>query len=82
MTKTKKTIHFNSPNQIRGEWMLRLRSLEVYKSIFVITGENNKFKLYKFPDEKRGGISYEKVRDQIGKDLNNSDITATDLQVI
>ena len=55
-------------------------SPEAYKSIFNTTEENNKFKLYKFPDEKSGGISNEKVRDEIGKDLDNSDITATDLE--
>ena len=36
--------------------------------------------LYKFPDEKAGGITYEKVRDETEKDLNIEDITATDLQ--
>ena len=42
--------------------------------------EINKFKLYKFPDEKSGGVSNEKVRDEIEKDLDISDITASDLQ--
>ena len=37
-------------------------------------------KLYRFPDEKSGGVSYEKVRDEIEKDLEITDITATDLQ--
>ena len=60
--------------------MLGLIDLEVYNSIFNITKENNKFELYKFPDEKSGGISYIKVRDEIERDLGISDITATDLQ--
>ena len=38
------------------------------------------FELYKFPDEKAGGISYEKVKDEIERDLDVSDITATDLK--
>ena len=60
--------------------MLGLTDLEVYNSIFNITEENNKTKLYKFPDEKSGGISYTKVRDEIERDLDISDITAVDLQ--
>ena len=54
--------------------------LEVYNSIFNITEENNKLQLYKFPDEKIGGITYAKVRDEIGRDLDTSDITDEDLQ--
>ena len=54
--------------------------LEVYNSIFNITEEYNKFKLYKFPYEKSGGVSYIKVRDVTEKDLDISDITASDLE--
>ena len=60
--------------------MIRLTVLEVYNSIFNITEQTNKLKLYKLPDEKPGGVSYEKVRDEIERDLDISDITATDLQ--
>ena len=60
--------------------MIGLVDLEVYNSIFNITEENNKFKLFKCPDEKAGGITYEKVRDEIEKDLDIEDITAADLQ--
>ena len=60
--------------------MIRLTDLEVYNSIFNITEENNNFKLYKFPDEKAGGVTYEKVRDEIERDFDIEDITATDLQ--
>ena len=60
--------------------MIGLTDLEVYISIFNITEENNKFELFKFPDEKAGGVTYEKVRDEIEKDLDISDITAADLQ--
>ena len=45
-----------------------------------MTEENNKLKLYKFPDEKSGRICYEKFRDEIEKVLDISDFTATDLQ--
>ena len=47
--------------------MLGLTELEIYNSIFNITEENNKIEIYKFPDEKTGGISYTKVRDEIEK---------------
>ena len=80
ITKPRETFLFNPPFQIKGDWMLGLTDLEVYNSIFNITEENNHFELYKFPDEKTGGISYTKVRGEIEKDLDISDITATDLQ--
>ena len=59
--------------------MIGLTVLEVYNSVFNINTTNNNFKLYKFPDKKAGGVSYEEVRDEIEKDLDISDITATDL---
>ena len=60
--------------------MLGFTSLEVYNSIYNKTEENNKIELYKFPDDKSGAISFEKVREEIEKDLDITDITATDLQ--
>ena len=80
MNKSRETFHFKPPIQITGNWMIGLTDLEVYNSIFNITEENNKFELYKFPDEKAGGVTYTKVRDEIEKDLDISDITAADLQ--
>ena len=80
MIKPRETFHFKPSIRINGDWMLGLTDLEVYNSIFNITEENNKFELYKFPDEKSGGISYIKVRDDIEKDLGISEITATDLE--
>ena len=80
MSKSKETFHFKPPLSIEGSWMIGLTDLEVYISIFNITEENNKFELYIFPDEKSGGITNEKVRDEIERDLDISDITATDLQ--
>ena len=52
MIKPRETFHFKAPIQVKGDWMIGLVDLEVYNSIFNITEENNKFKLYKFPDEK------------------------------
>ena len=80
MIKPKETFPSEPPIQINGNWMIGLTDLEVYNSIYNITEENNKFDLYKFPDEKAGGITYTKVRDEIEKDLDIKDITATDLQ--
>ena len=80
MIKPRETFHFKPPIQVKGDWMIGLVDLEVYNSIFNITEKNNKLKLYKFPDEKAGGISYTKVRDEIEKDLDIPDIAATDLQ--
>ena len=79
MIGSKQTFHFKPPIPIKGDWMIGLTDLEVYNSIFNIT-EENKFELYKFPDEKSGGVSYQKVRDEIEKDLDISDVTAADLQ--
>ena len=80
MVKPRETFHFKPPIQIKGDWMIGLTDLEVYNSIFNITEENNKFELYKFPDDKIGGVTYEKVRGEIEKDLDISDITPEDLQ--
>ena len=80
MIKPRETFHFKPSIQIKGDWMIGLTDLEVYNSIFNITEENNKFELYKFPDEKAGGVTYTKVRDEIEKDLDIEDITAADLQ--
>ena len=80
LDKSRETSHFNPLIQIKGDWMLGFTSLEVYNSIFNINTKINKFKLRKYPDEKAGGVSYEKVREEIEKDLDISDFTATDIQ--
>ena len=80
MIQSKQTFHSKPPFPIEGSWMIGLTDLEVYNSLFKRTEQNSKLQLYKFPDEKAGGVSYEKVRDEIEKDLDISDITATDLQ--
>ena len=66
MIKPKETFHFKPTIQVKGDWMIGLVDLEIYNSIYNITEENNK--LYKIPDEKSGGLTYEKVRDEIEKD--------------
>ena len=52
MIKPREIFHFKPPISIDGSWMIGLTELEVYNSIFDIREENNKFKLFKFPDEK------------------------------
>ena len=79
ITKPKETFHFNPTVEVKEDWMIGLTDLEFYISIFIIT-EESKFKLYKIPDEKSGGVSYEKVRDEIESDLDISDITTTVLE--
>ena len=80
MIKPRETFHFKPPVEVKEDWMIGLTDLEVYNSIFNITEENKKLQLYKFPDEKIGGVSYEKVGVEIERDLDISDITAADLQ--
>ena len=80
MDKLKETFHFKPSIPLEVSWMIGLTYLEEYNSTFKRTEENNNFKLYLFPESKIGGISYEKVRDEIENDLDISDITATDLQ--
>ena len=80
MIKPIETFYFKPPIQVKGDWVLGLLGLEVYNSVFNITEENNSFKLYKFLDEKSGGISYIEVRYEIDKDLDILDITASVLE--
>ena len=80
MIQLKQTFHFEPLIPIEGSWRIGLTDLEVYNFLLNITEENNKFKLYKFPDGKSGGVTYTKVREEIEKDAATSDITATDLQ--
>ena len=80
MIKPREIFHFTPPVPIKGDFMIGLADLEVYNSISNITEQNNRLELYKFPEEKAGGVSDKKVGDEIEKDLDISDITATDLQ--
>ena len=46
MVKPRETFQFNPHTQVKEDWMLPLVDFEIYKSIFNITEENNKFELY------------------------------------
>ena len=78
MTKPKGTINFHPPFEVKEDCMLGLDDLEVYYSIFNMTEENNKLEFYIFLDEISGDVSYIKVRDEINKDFDISEITACD----
>ena len=80
MIKPREKLHFTPPVHIKGDRTIASTDLEVYNSIFNITEEIIKVELYKFADEKSGGVSHKKVRGEIEKDLDISGITATDLQ--
>ena len=80
MIKPRETFHFKPPIQVESNWMIGLTNLEVYNSDFNKTEEYNELQLYKIPDEKNGGVSYIKFRGEIERDLDISDITATDLR--
>ena len=80
MTPPRETFQFNLPVEVQEDWMIGLTGPEIYNSVFNVTEENNKFELYELLDGKRGGLSYEKVRDEIERDVDNSDFTATDIQ--
>ena len=46
LTKPRETFHFNPPKTTERSWMKGLTSVKIYKSIFKITEESNKFELY------------------------------------
>ena len=72
MNKSRETFHFNSPIQIKGDWMIGLVDLEVYNSIFNITEENNKFDNYRAKDDKFGFLE---LKDTLEEILNIPHIT-------
>ena len=80
MIKPKERFHFKPPVEVKDDWMIGLTSLGNYNLIFKITEYFNKIKRYIFLDEKSGGVSYQKVRDEIERDLVISGITPADLQ--
>ena len=77
MLKPRETFHFNPPIHTKGDWMLGLIDLEVYKSIFNITKENNKFELYTDTFDE---FSFEELKDELEEILNIPNITDEHLQ--
>ena len=75
--KPRKTFHFNPPMQIKGDWMIGLTGLEVYNSIFNITNENTKFKLYRDTSNK---FRFLELKDELEEIFNISHITREHLE--
>ena len=77
MFKPKETFDFRPPVHIQGSWMIGLTSLEVYNSVFNITEEKNKFKLYRDTSNKFGFLE---LKDELEQILNISHISQEHLQ--
>ena len=61
-----------------SEWMVGLTSLEVDKSIFNKTEENNKVELFTNPSDDK--FSYAQLKDDVAEILGLSDTSSQDLQ--
>ena len=77
MRKPRETIYFNPPIHTKGDWMSGLIDLEVYNSIFNITEENNKFKLYTDTFDE---FSFEELKDELEEILKIPNITDSRLE--
>ena len=75
LTKTRETISFKQSISIEGSWMVGLRSLEVYQSIFIITQETIKFIQILFAE-----ISFAELKNELEEFIDLSDITPNYLQ--
>ena len=76
MNKPRENFHFTPPIAIERFWMIGLKSLEVYNSLFNITEHNNKFGLYTDTFDK---FSFTELKDELEEILKNSDITSNQL---
>ena len=76
-TKPKQIFHCNLHLSIEGVWMIGLTSLEVYNSIFIITEEKNKFKLYAGPPYTK--LPYTELKDKVAEVHCLSDISSEHL---
>ena len=77
MIKPRETIHFNPPIHIKGDWMIGLVDLEIYKPVFNITKENNKFELC---TDTLDEFSFEELKDEVEEILNIPNITDDHLE--
>ena len=77
MLKPRETFHFNPPIHTKGDWMLGLIDLEVYKSILDITKENNKFELYVDTFDE---FPFEELKDELEEILNIPNIADSHLE--
>ena len=77
MMKSRETFHLKPTIQIKEDWMIGLTSLEMYSSIFNKTEHNNKFEFYADTFDE---FSFEELKDELEKIINNSNITPDHLQ--
>ena len=78
MIKPREMFHFNPPIQTKGDWMIGLIDLEVYKSLFNITKENNKFEIYTVTSDE---FSFRELKDELEELLNFPNTTDEHLQL-
>ena len=67
--KPRETFHFTPPISTEGSRVIGLTSLEVYNSVYNITEENNKFKLYTGDSHRFGFLE---LKDELEEILNVS----------
>ena len=77
MPKPRETFHFKPPIHTEGDWMLGLKDLEVYNSIFNVTKENYKIELYTDTFDE---FSFEELKDEVDEILNIPEITNSHLE--
>ena len=76
--KPRKTFHFNTRIQIKGDWMLGLTSSEILNSIFNITQEKYKFEFY--TDDFDSEFSFFVLKDTLAEVLGLPLISPENLQ--
>ena len=77
LTKPREMFHFNPPISIERSWMIGLKSLKVYNSIFKISELKNKFEVFTYTFDE---FSFIELNDELEEILSNSDITPYHLQ--
>ena len=77
LNKSGEKFHLQPPFSIEGSWMIKLTTLEVYNSIFIINTTNKKIDLYTDTFEK---FSFEQLEAELEEILTNTDIPSSHLQ--
>ena len=74
LTKSKQTFSIEPSSNLGldSNWMVGLKSFEVYNSIFTITEENNNFEFFTDTLEE---FSFEELKDELEEFLGISDLT-------
>ena len=77
MIKSREIFHFTPLIQIKGDWMIGLTDLEVYKSVFNLNHTNNKFEIY---TDTFDDFSFDELKDEPEEILNISKTTEVHLE--